>query len=168
MNQIAEDRIKIRQAVEADTHALSQILNEPEVLEYYPMSNGKEVSDALRVWNFYMRQGSVFAIEVDGITAGMAVVYVNAYKKLKRQALFAIVVGKKYRGQGLGSKLLTYIIDKSKNEFGIKLLHLEMYEGNPARTLYDRFGFTLYASHKRFLKDAQGNYRSKVMMELEL
>ncbi len=168
MSKIKDEQIVIRNTVEADTMALRNILNEPEVLEFYPMSSSKEVDDAIRVWQFYMRQGSVFTVEVDGFPAGMAVVYVNNYKKLKRQALFAIVIGKKYRGKGLGTKLLTFIMDKAKNQFGIKLLHLEMYEGNPARTLYERFGFQFYAEHKKFLKEASGTYKSKIMMQLEL
>ena len=168
MNKIENERINIRKGVEADMPALSQILNDPEVLKFYPMSNSKEVTEALKVWNYYMRQGSVYAVDIDHKTAGLAVVYVSSYKKLKRQALFAIVVGKKFRGKGVGTKLMEHIIDEAKNVWGIKLLHLEMYEGNPARSLYDRFGFKFYAEHKRFLKDAEGNYRSKVMMQLEL
>ncbi len=165
---IDEKLISIRPMMESDTPILERILNEPEVQLYYPMSNSKEVSDALRVWNFYMRQGSVFTIEVGKQPAGLAVVYVSSYEKLKRQALFAIVIGKEYRGQGLGSKLLAHIIDKAKNEFGIKLLHLEMYEGNPAKSLYERFGFKHYATHERFLKEANGTYKAKIMMELKL
>lgn len=168
MSDVSIDKIKIRQGVEADTPALSQILNDPEVLKYYPMSNSKEVDEALKVWNYYMRQGSVYAVDFDNQTAGLAVVYVSSYQKLKRQALFAIVIGKKFRGKGLGTKLMHHVIDEAKNKWGIKLLHLEMYEGNPARSLYDRLGFKYYAEHKRFLKDAEGNYRSKVMMQLEL
>ncbi len=167
-HQIDENLISIRSMIESDTSTLEKILNEPEVQIYYPMSNSKEVSDALRVWHFYMRQGAVFTIEVDKVPAGLAVVYVSSYEKLKRQALFAIVIGKEYRGRGLGSKLLTHIIDKAKNQFGIKLLHLEMYEGNPAKSLYERFGFKHYGNHKRFLKDSHGVYKSKVLMELKL
>ena len=167
-DQIDEKIISIRLMLESDTPTLERILNEPEVQLYYPMSNTREVSDALRVWHFYMRQGSVFTIEVGGQPAGLAVLYVSSYEKLKRQALFAIVIGKQYRGKGLGSKLLTYLIDKAKNQFGIKLLHLEMYEGNPAKSLYERFGFKHYASHERFLKESSGVYKAKVMMELQL
>ena len=166
--KFSDEEIQIRPTVEADTQALEKILNEQEVLEYYPMTNSKEVGDAIRVWQFYMRQGSVFTIHVGGMPAGMAVVYVNSYEKLKRQALFAIVIGKKYRGCGLGTKLMTFITDKAKHEFGIKLLHLEMYEGNPAQSLYERLGFEHYARHDRFLKDASGVYKSKLMMQKKL
>ena len=169
MTKMIEDqRITIRKMLEGDAGKLEEILNEPEVQAFYPMCNAREVTDALRIWDFYRKFGSVYTILVDECPAGFVVLYVSSYQKLRRQALFAIIVGREFRGKGLGTKLLAHVIERAKNEFGIKLLHLEMYEKNPALSLYERFGFQHYAEHKKFLKEPNGDYKSKIMMQLKL
>ena len=89
--------IKIRTLVEADTYFLSQYLMDPKVLDFFPMSNMAEVQEALKIWLFYARKGQAYTVEVNGVPAGMAVLYVNSFKKLAKQALFAIVVGENFR-----------------------------------------------------------------------
>ena len=160
--------INIRVMVEADTFYLRQWLLDPVVLGWFPMSNASEVEDALKVWLYYARQGSAYAIEVDGIPCGMANLYVHTYEKLKYQSLFAIVVGKEHRGKGIGTKLLKHVMHEAKHTFGIRNLHLEVYEGNPAERLYQRIGFKKYGEHKKFLKEADGSYGTKILMQIDL
>lgn len=168
MKPISADAIDIRLMQESDFTVLEAILNEPEVQTYYPMKNPREVRDALQVWRHYMKQKAVFTAEVEGKPVGMVILYVNPYKKLCRQALFAIVIGREYRGRGIGTLLMNDLIYRAKHEFGIQLLHLEMYEGNPAFSLYNRLGFKVYGEHKRFLKEGNGIYKSKIMMQKHL
>lgn len=160
--------VNIRVMVDADIFYLKQWLMDPVVLGWFPMSNLTEVEDALKVWQHYARQNSAFAIEMDGIPCGVANLYVQPYEKLKHQSLFAIVVGAQHRGKGIGTKLLEYVMREAKETFGIKLLHLEVYEGNPAERLYERLGFKKYGEHKKFLKEADGSYGTKILMQKEL
>ena len=99
----------------------------------------------------------------------MAILYVNAFKKLAKQSLFAIVMGEKFRGKGLGTKLMHHIMKVAKETYGIINLHLEMYEGNPAYSLYKRLGFKDYAVHEKFMREQIGDKKKKkVMMQLDL
>ncbi len=55
--------------------------------------------------------------------------------------LDAIAVQEKYRGQGIGSKLLEELFKWSKTK-GYKAVHLEVVDENPkAKSLYERLGF---------------------------
>lgn len=162
------ETIDIRPAVEADRFALEEWLMEPEVLQYYPMSNLQEVQEAVKGWLFYSRMNSVYTITVDYKPAGMALLYVQPVEKLKHHSLFAIVVGGKYRNRGLGTKLMEYLIDQARNTFGLQFLYLEVYEGNPAYRLYERLGFKEFGRHPYFLKEADGKYATKILMQLEL
>ncbi|MCH9617480.1 MAG: hypothetical protein SP4CHLAM5_05220 [Chlamydiia bacterium] len=161
--------IQIRKLVEADSYYLSQFLMDPAVLEFYPMSNMAEVQESIKIWLFYARKGHAYTIEVNNKPAGMAILYVNSFKKLARQSLFAIVVGDKYRGKGLGTKLMKHLIKEAKDTYGIYNLHLEVYEGNPACSLYKRLGFKEYAAHDNFMREqVSDRKRKKIMMELDL
>lgn len=154
--------------IEADIFFLTQFLMDPVVLGWFPMSNLNEVQDATKVWLAYARKNAAYTLEINGVPAGMAIIYINAFDKLKDQSLFAIVVGPEYRGHGAGTHLLRYIMKEARDTFHIKLLHLEVYEGNPAYNLYIRLGFTQYGRHERFLKNADGTYGTKVLMQVDL
>lgn len=147
---------------------LREWLLDPVVLNWYPMSNKKEVDDSLRIWWHYVKIGLVFCVDVDDRPVGVAKLYVHTSEKLKHQALFAIVIDKDYRGQGIGTLLLEFLIKTAKEKFGVTLLHLEVYETNPAYRLYERLGFKEYGRHHKFLKGSDGNYQAKVMMAKQL
>jgi RimJ/RimL family protein N-acetyltransferase len=162
------ENIVIRNMCEADMFYLKKWLLDPVVLGWFPMTNALEVEDALKNWQIYARLGSAFTAEVDGKPAGAINLYINQYEKIKHQSLFAILVGEEYRGKGVGTKLLEFLMKVAKEKFGITLLHLEVYEGNPAYRLYKRLGFKEYGVHKKFLKEKDGSYHSKVLMQKEL
>lgn len=165
---IEQSRIQIRVLAESDKPYLSQILMDPEALRWLPMTNLLEVEEAMKVWFLFARQKSAYVVEIDGKPAGMAVLYVQNYEKLGHQCLFAIVVDRDYRGQGMGTALMRHIMREAKETFGIKLLHLEVYEGNPAYRLYERLGFVEFGRHPKFLKDSDGVYHTKVLMQKRL
>lgn len=52
-----------------------------------------------------------------------------------------IWVSDEHRGRGLGSRLLTDLIAQARSR-GLPGLSLSVEDGNPARVLYERFGFT--------------------------
>jgi len=161
--------ISIRTLVEADQYYLSQYLMDPSVLDFFPMCNMTEVGEALKIWLYYARKGQAYTIEVDHKPAGFAILYVNVFKKLAKQALFAIVVGDTYRGKGVGTKLLQHIIYEAKHTYGIVNLHLEMYEGNPAYSLYKRLGFKDYGAHEQFMREQlTEKKKKKIMMQMNL
>jgi len=53
----------------------------------------------------------------------------------------------------------------AKERFKIEFLHLEVYEGNPAIRLYQRLGFEQYGFQRQFVKDEDGKYLGKILMQ---
>ena len=155
--------ISIRPAIESDQKYLVEWLLQPGVLEGFPLTDLREIEDAARIWMSYAKQGAVLTALCDGVPCGIANLYLQPYKKLAHQCLFAIILDEKQRGKGIGTLLLKDLMALAK-ELGIKLLHLEVYEGNPARRLYDRLGFVQYGIQRHFVKEQNG-YRAKVMMQ---
>jgi putative acetyltransferase len=97
----------------------------------------------------------------------MCTLYLQSYKKISHHALFAIIVDKEYRGQGVGTRLIEFMMKHGKKEFHLEFLHLEVYEGNLAIELYRKLGFTQYGYQKHFIKD-QGTYLGKIFMQKNL
>jgi len=158
----------IRPTVDTDGAALKVWLSEKGILAYFPMCNEAEVVDSIRLWLSFISKNAAFTYEKDGEVAGMAVIYLQPFEKHKHIALFAIIVDPRFRGQGIGSKLIRHLEKAAKNDLGLVILHLEVYEGNPAYELYKRLGYKEYGKQKRFLRDAPDKYSTKVCMQKEL
>ena len=158
----------IRPTIEEDGVALKEWLSEEGILAYFPMCNASEVDDSIRLWLSFVPKHAAFTYEKDGQPVGMAVIYLQPFEKHKHIALFAIIVDPRYRGQGIGSKLIRHLEKTGKNELGLEILHLEVYEGNPAYDLYRRLGYKEYGKQKRFLREAPNKYSTKVCMQKEL
>lgn len=159
--------VDIRPAVLEDIPYLSAFLNDPTVLQWYPMTDAREVEDSVRIWTGYIRLQAALTLCLDETPIGMANLYISPFQKLAHQTLFSILINERYRGQGFGTLLMERLIKFAKEEHKIELLHLEVYDGNPAIGLYKKTGFIEYGRHPHFIKLENG-YVDKVLMQREL
>ncbi len=160
--------VTIRYSVPQDAVWLKDWLSRPEALKAYPMCNEMEVDDAARRWISFSRLRSSLTIEYQGIPVGIATLHIHWYKRLCHQCDFAIIVHPDYRGKGFGAFLLSSIMKLAKKQFRIDLLHLQVYQDNPAIKLYSRFGFKEFGCHPAWIKDGSNEYISVLYMGRKL
>lgn len=146
---------------------LKEWLFDPEILCWFPMKEEPEVADAVKLWMNYAKIGSSLTAFAQGEPCAMAMLYLQPYVKQRHTCLFSIIVKKQWRGQGVGSALLDALMRMAKEEFHIEILHLEVYEGNPAEHLYRKLGFEPFGRQARFIKE-EGRYNAKLMMQKRL
>lgn len=151
-----------------DQESLMKWLIQPGVLRWFPMVDQREVEDSARIWFSHIKYNAVLSAVYDGVLCGSGVLYVQPFKKFAHQCLFAIIIDEKYRNKGIGTVLMEELTALAKQRFQIEVLHLEVYDGNPAVSLYERLGFTKYGVHKKFLKEEDGKYRDKILMQKNL
>lgn len=162
------DPISIRFSEPSDEKLLVEWLLQPGVLHWFPLADLREIEDAARIWISYVKQQGVLTALWHGKPCGSATLYLHPFQKLSKQSLLAIVVDENCRGKGVGKRLLIELEALAKTRFGIELLHLEVYEGNPAIHLYHKLGFAEYGNQKRFIKESSGQYLNKIMMQKSL
>lgn len=150
-----------------DAPNLLRWISDPQILRWFPMFDAREIEDSVRIWTGYSRIEAGITVECDGEPVGMANLYIQPYKKLAHTCLFAIIVKAEMRGKGIGRALLDYLMKYAKEKFKIEILHLEVYEGNPAKRLYERAGFKEFGCQTRFIKE-DGKYIAKIFMQKKL
>jgi len=160
-------KIEIRPAHPDEADYLTKWLSDPVILRWFPMSDAREIEDAVRIWMGYSKFEACFTAYVDGVPAGMSTLYLQPYQKFAHQCLFAIIVDEKHRNKGIGKALLEQMMEAARDKFNIEVLHLEVYQGNPAIRLYERAGFQVYGTQPRFIK-IDGQYLDKIMMQKDL
>lgn len=159
--------IEIKKSVIKDGELFSRLLQQPDVLEYFPMDNIREIEDSVRIWEIFCKKGASLTAFVNGESCGIAFLNLQAYKKFSHQCLITIIVDEKYRNKGIGTQLLEALSSLAREQFHLENLHLEVYETNPAISLYRRMGFTEFGVHKNFIKDHE-RYIGKIFMEKDL
>ena len=160
--------VTIRYTVPEDAEYLKAWLLHPSVKNAFPMFNEMEVDDAVRRWISFFRLKAGLTVEKGGKPIGNATLYIQSYHRLKHQTEFGIILDEKHRHQGVGSFLMSSLLKLAKLQFHVELIHLQVYQGNPAIQLYKKFGFVEYGIQRKGIKEEEGKYVGRVFMEREL
>lgn len=156
--------LEVRYTDSGDSKYLKEWLLEADTGRWFPMEDEVEVDDAVMRWIAFYRYKCSLTISKEGIPCGIATLYLQPYRKLAHQCEFGIIVGEKFRNQGIGSYLLSSIMHLAKDKFKIELIHLQVYENNPAINLYTRFGFKEFGRQNSWIKE-KDRYAARVFME---
>lgn len=160
-----QSEIKIRYSDLSDGKYLKEWLCDPEVGRWFPMDDKVEIDDAVNRWIGFSRYKCSLTAEKNGEPCGLTTLYLQPYRKLAHQCEFGIIVGREFRGQGIGTQLLKNLIHLAKDQFKIELLHLQVYSENPAIHLYTRMGFKEFGRQPNWIKERDGTYTGRVFME---
>ncbi|HIH30959.1 TPA: GNAT family N-acetyltransferase [Candidatus Micrarchaeota archaeon] len=98
------------------------------------------------------------------VLAGNAEARKGSFKE-SHNASFGLVVGKGYRGMGIGEKLLSMAMAQARKRLKAKCLWIDYIEGNgPARKLYGKMGFREVARMKGYVRHG-GRYIDRIIMK---
>lgn len=159
-----QNAVQIRYTEPGDAPHLRKWLLEPGAKLWFPMCDEVEVDDAVPRWISFCRYKCSLTATLDGQPVGLTTLYLQPYKRLAHQCEFGIIVGGESRGQGVGSALLTSLMQMAKEKFNLELLHLTVYAKNPAIRLYHRFGFREFGRQTHWIKE-DGVYVARIFME---
>ncbi len=149
----------------SDGKYLKDWLMEPSIKRWFPMEDEVEIDDAVGRWVGFSRyKCSITAVKND-IPCGITTLYLQPYKKLAHQCEFGIIVGTDFRNQGIGGEMLHRLFRLAKERFKIELIHLQVYADNPAKRLYERFGFEEFGCQDKWIKENDGTYTARLFME---
>jgi putative acetyltransferase len=133
-----------------DIEALTELLNTPSVLAgtlqlpYRSVAwrRAQLVDDA----NAYH-----LVAEIDGRVVGSAGLHAEPSPRRRHCAGIGLAVHEAYQGQGVGTALLTALLDLADNWLGLRRLELQVYTDNDAAArLYEKFGFQIEGTARRF------------------
>ena len=147
-----------------DTPFLRGWLQNPEVQKWFPVSEEREIEDAVQCWIGFSRYSSSLTATLNGEPVGVGTLFLMPYRKVAHHCLFKLVVDPKHQRKGIGSTLLKNLKHLAKNYFHLDLIHIEVFEGNPVVHLLQKHDFHEFARQENFVKDKDG-YLSRILYE---
>lgn len=144
---------------------------ETDFISMYP----DEITPSIRQEQQYLqktllsKKSLIISAFVNKKLAGNACIYpVSSYNRYHHRATFGISVCKEYWRLGIGSHLLSEIIQCSR-EMGYEQLELEVVcENERGLVLYDKFGFESYGRREHSFKYRDESYADMYLMMLKL
>lgn len=160
--------LKVRFSEEEDGRYWGEWLTDPDVQKWYPMSNDEERKESVSRMQSFCKYKCALTAEYEGQVAGIAYLNLHPYRKISHHCLFTVIVSPQLRGKGIGSGIMEHLERLARDSFRIKIMHLEVYEGNPAIRLYRRLGYHEFGFQSHWSKEGPGRYSGKVFMEKRL
>ncbi len=151
---------------ESDIPYIREWFNDPGVLRWFPMLTPFEIDDSMRYWAYFASINGGLTAVLEDKPVGAALLNLNSGQKTKHQCLISIIVDASVRGRGIGGQLLVALEERARS-LRLTMLHLEVYEGNPAIHLYERAGYKVYGKQEKFIKE-DGKFFGKILMQKEI
>lgn len=159
--------LDIRYTFVTDTPYLRDWLSDPAVQKWFPVSEEKEIDDAVQCWIGFSRYSSSLTATLNGEPCAIGTLFLMPYRKVSHHCLFKLVVNPKHQRKGIGAALLKNLKHLAKNYFRLELMHIEVFEGNPFIHLLEKEGFEVFAKQERYVKD-RGQYLTRILYESNL
>lgn len=157
-------QLDIRYTEVTDAPYLRDWLLDPHVQKWFPVSELREIEDAVQCWMGFCRHCSSLTATLQGVPCAIGTLFLMPYRKVSHHCMFKMVVNPKFHRQGIGYELLKNLKYLAKRYFHLELIHIEVFEGNPIIHLLKKLDFHEFARQERFVK-SEGNYLSRILYE---
>ena len=157
----------IRYTYITDTVYLKKWLALPGMLHWFPMSEDKEVEDAVQCWMGFCRYSASLTATIDRVPCAMGTLFLMPYRKVAHHCIFKVIVDPQHQRKGIGTSLVKNLKHLAKNYFRLELIHIEVFEGNPLIPILHKCDFKEFARQERYVKE-DGKYFARVLLESPL
>lgn len=153
--------ITIRRARTGDAEAFARLMSDPLVLPgllQSPYPSIEAWRQRLAEHDAPGRADLVLVAEIDGEVVGNAGLHASGPALRRRHAMgMGIAVASAFQRRGVGSALLSALLDAADRWLGVLRIELTVYTDNLAAiALYRRFGFEFEGTHRAYaLRDGQ-------------
>jgi RimJ/RimL family protein N-acetyltransferase len=154
----------IRYTYLTDAPYLREWLVTPGILHWFPISEEKEIEDAIQCWIGFSRYSSSLTATINDVPCGIGTLFLMPYQKVAHHCLFKIIVDPKHQRKGIGTSIVRNLKNLAKQYFQLELMHIEVFEGNPMIPLLRKLDFNEFARQEKYVKE-DGKYYSRILLE---
>lgn len=163
-----KDTFDLRYTVPEDEPYLRKWLNWPGVIEWYPFRKENEKELMIRNWIGFCKYKCSLTATYKGKAIGIATLFLMPYRKVAHASMLYMIVDPHMWKKGVGSSLLKNILHLAKNYFRLESVHFDIFEGCPLEGILLKAGFKQICRQEKWIKEADGTYKARLLMEAKL
>lgn len=135
-------------------------------MSYVPIT-GMEYDASARFWMQYAAMTGLTVYQGENPVA-MGVLQVEPFSRIQHTAELSIIVDPEMQRRGIGKALVETMCDFGKKVFKLEGVHLQVHAGSNAYRFYKALGFEEFGRQKKWIKEEDETYRSRIFMEKRL
>jgi ribosomal protein S18 acetylase RimI-like enzyme len=140
--------------------AQAGMVNTIDEIEIHTHETHDKINDFIRnkrgLWLVALNQQKKIVGEVD--------ITVKDFARIRHNGSLTIGILPEYQGQGLGAALMDHAI-RWADERGVTRIEISVFASNePAKALYEKYGFVLEGVRKNFLRNDDGTFTDDLML----
>jgi len=156
--------ISIREANEEDGKQIESLVNSVASEKIYIVSDHSRKDWDVAIKEIKSRKSLIIVAQIDGRIVGMAHLAKGRFKKNRHVGFLGISILKGYRRMGIGTAMMEYMIDWTKQQEGLEKISLTVFSTNKiAIDLYSKFGFKIEGVNKKQYR-IEGKYIDDLLM----
>jgi RimJ/RimL family protein N-acetyltransferase len=156
---------ELRYSTDEDAPILKQLLMDPSVQQWFPLSTEQDVDLFTRNWMNFAKYGCSLTAFYENQKVGFGSIFLLPYRKVAIHTMGYLVVDPKFQRKGVGTSLIRNLIVLSQNFKVIEKFQCEIYEGCPLESLLKRLSFEKAFEQKGFVKEGENSYRARWVFE---
>ncbi|MEI6241959.1 MAG: GNAT family protein [Chlamydiota bacterium] len=162
---IQDQAYDIRYTLPADEKFLLEWMLDPETNRFFPVQTENEIKDSVRNWMGYARYKASLTATWKKEPCGIGTLFLMPYQKVSHHCMFYLIVKKEARRQGIGGSMVKNLIHLASHHFKLESVHAEVFEGCPLFSVLKRQGFESFAYQERYVKQSNGKYLARHLLE---
>jgi RimJ/RimL family protein N-acetyltransferase len=156
--------LTIREAIETDATVIRDIVNTIAAEKHYfvPERSREDWDEVIK--HIKSNKGLIIVVQDNVNVVGFATLARGRLEKDRHRADLGIGILKEFRGIGIGTAMMNYMIEWAEKQEGLEKISLTVFSTNKAATnLYRKFGFKMEGVSKRQYK-IEGKYVDDLIM----
>ena len=161
-------KYQIRYSKKEDLPFLQEWISRDDIKRWYPISSETDVLQMTKNWVGFSRFSASLTAVYDHHVVGISTLFLMPYRKLIHHCPIYFIVDPNWSRKGVGTSLIKNTGHLAKTYFHLEKIHAEIYEKCPAFSLLKKAGFKEIVHQERFVKEPQGNYLARLILEKDL
>jgi RimJ/RimL family protein N-acetyltransferase len=154
----------VREANDTDAAAIKNIVNSVAPEKYFVVPESSREDWNKTIEEIKNRKGLTAVAQVNEETVGIAYLVRGKFDKNSHVGFLGISILKKFRGIGIGTAMMNYLIEWAKDQEEPEKISLIVFSTNKvAISLYRKFGFKIEGVSKKQYK-IEGEYIDEITM----
>jgi GNAT superfamily N-acetyltransferase len=160
-----ESLYDIRYFDDKDSAILNELLLNPQIQKWFPLSSTMDVELFVRNWTNFSKYRAAITAVWDQKPIGFGCIFLLPYRKVAIHTMAYLVVDPEFQKKGVGTSILRNLIHLSREFKIIEKVQCEIYSGCPLESILKKLSFKKAFTQEGFVRYSEWETSARMVFE---